>query len=753
MVNLRLTGNPTHIARDDRPSSGAGMPVQTEQFAAAAGLGIGTTVLGEISQIYEQDFYQIHLNAGDSVRISMEGSGDTPLLDPSLELLDSAGNIVGFSGDIDYPTNRNAEINFIAPETGIYIVDAYASGAEIGAYNLTTAAVANTPLNGIDWGTQLYSTTVYVYFGEDGDYVDGYYDFYYGDYYGVYSAEDFTSYEVAAFWQAFSLIESVTNLTFTEVSASYLADFELYVDTDELQTQDGGLLAYFNPPGEIDAGIGVFNGTAWDRNGYSGTSMELGGYDFATIVHELMHGLGLAHPHDDGGSSELFPGVYDDGYSYTTGNYDLNQGIYTGMTYNSGLWELPDGFTEDAWGDWANLGWGFEIGPMALDIALLQEKYGANMSTATGDDVYELPDYNEAGTGWISIWDAGGDDTISYSGTRDVQIDLRAATLQYEEGGGGYLSAAYDIAGGYTIANGVVIENATGGRGADDITGNDEDNIIRGEDGADTIDAGAGDDVIYGGYGADTIHMGDGNDVFNDNTQGTVNGFDIVYGGAGDDTFNGGWGDDTFYGNDGDDTIDGGNAFDFIDAGGGNDIVYGGTGKDTVYLSDGNDYFEDEFQFGWRAQDTVYGGVGNDTIVAYGGEDILDGGTGDDDIIGGAGNDQITGGAGNDRLRGSWHDDSLDGGTGDDTLTGGYHADTFYFGANGGHDTITDLLLSDNDMLLISNSIVSDAIDFIDNGGASVTADGVVLDFGSHGSITISNLTSLDDLDLMIGTY
>lgn len=729
------------------------MPVQTEEFAAAAGLGIGTTVLGEISQIYEQDFFQIQLTAGEAVRISMEGSGTAPLLDPALELLDSDGNVVSFSSDIDYPTNRNAEISFIAPETGIYIVDAYASGAEIGAYNLTIAATVNTPLNGIDWGTQLSDTNVTVYFGQNGEYVDGYYDYYYGEYVGVYSAETFTSYEIAAFWQAFSLIEAVTNLTFTEVSASYLADFELYVDTDELSTQDAGLLGYFNPPGEYDEGMGVFNGAAWDRTGTSGSSTEMGGYSFATIVHEVMHGLGLAHPHDDGGTSELFPGVYDDGYSYTTGNYDLNQGVYTGMTYNSGLWELPDGFTEDAWGDFYNYNWGFEIGPMALDIALLQDKYGANMSTATGDDVYELPDNNQAGTGWISIWDAGGNDTISYSGNRSVQIDLREATLLYEEGGGGYLSAAYDVAGGYTIANGVVIENAMGGNGADTLTGNDTGNLIRGGNGADTIDAGAGDDVVYGGNGADTIQMGDGDDVFHDNTQGTIYGYDTVYGGAGNDTFNGGWGDDTFYGNEGDDTIDGGNAFDFIDAGGGNDIVYGGTGKDTVYLSDGNDYFEDEFQFGWRAQDTVYGGIGNDTIVAYGGEDILDGGAGDDDIIGGAGNDQITGGAGNDTLRGSWHDDSLYGGAGDDILTGGYHADTFYFEANGGHDTITDLLISDNDMLLISTAVVSNSGNFLDNGGASVTAAGVVLDFGSHGSITITNLTSLDDLPSLLETF
>ena len=41
---------------------------------------------------------------------------------------------------------------------------------------------------------------------------------------------------------------------------------------------------------------------------------------------------------------------------------------------------------------------------------------------------------------------------------RQRPIDLRAATLQYEYGGGGWVSYAYGIHGGYTIANNVVIE-------------------------------------------------------------------------------------------------------------------------------------------------------------------------------------------------------------------------------------------------------------------------------------------------------
>lgn len=47
----------------------------------------------------------------------------------------------------------------------------------------------------------------------------------------------------------------------------------------------------------------------------------------------------------------------------------------------------------------------------------------------------------------------------------DVVIDLRAATLELE--GGGVISGARTVAGGFTNAHGVVAENAVTGVGAD----------------------------------------------------------------------------------------------------------------------------------------------------------------------------------------------------------------------------------------------------------------------------------------------
>jgi len=178
----------------------------------------------------------------------------------------------------------------------------------------------------------------------------------------------------------------------------------------------------------------------------------------------------------------------------------------------------------------------FAATPMAYDIAAIQYLYGANMTYNTGNNVYLLPDSNdphpfirgapnEVGevetiiyqpdtAFWSCIWDAGGIDEIRYDvidpdgsvriGERNAIIDLTAATLDYSETGYGVLSYAAFIGGGYTIANGVVIENATGGNGNDELTGNQVANVLTGR---------GGNDMLYGKAGADTIDGGDGVDT------------------------------------------------------------------------------------------------------------------------------------------------------------------------------------------------------------------------------------------------
>ena len=316
---------------------------------------------------------------------------------------------------------------------------------------------------------------------------------------------DSTDFILAA--EVLNIYEQVTNLEFTLVTG--IADTNIVLTTDSWVYMDGAL-GFADVPNTYYDTTGVFINA--EAAYYIGDGdFDQGSYNFVTLLHEMGHNMGLAHPHDGGLmiDASLFPGVVSPFDSY--GDNDQNQGIYTTMSYNSGyaLNESP------------SYNYGYEGTLMAYDVAALQHLYGVNTETRTDDDVYNLPTANGDGTFYSCIWDADGIDSISNEGASgDCYINLSYASLLYgDPNGGGALSFAYDaygnfIHGGYTIANGILIENAVGGDGHDEIVGNFLNNNLIGGSGNDSISPGSGADDIDGGSGSDTVYLSGNQDEY-----------------------------------------------------------------------------------------------------------------------------------------------------------------------------------------------------------------------------------------------
>jgi len=470
------------------------------------------------------------------------------------------------------------------------------------------------------------------------------------------------------------------------------------------------LLGSMSPPDYGDEGVAQFN-SADER--WTAQMLQQGGFSFVTLIHELGHGHGLAHPHDTGGGSSVMHGVQTNGVPGDdggAGDFDLNQGVNTMMSYNDGWEKSPYGQA-----DTVNEGYGWLGSLMAFDIAVIQDKYGVNEDWATGNDTYVLKDVNEwavyidaatgqpaqhdatnqattrdgyyvgQGTYYSSIWDAGGVDQITYSGARDTNIDLRPATLQYEYGGAGWMSYATGIYGGFTIANGATIENAISGAGNDTLIGNAVANFLDGGAGIDHFSGGAGNDSYVVDNLGDVVTelAGEGTDVVYARGDYTLTGgsyveilaaisqaattamtlignsFDqAIYGNAGANYLDGVGGIDSMTGFAGDDKYVVDDVIDVVNegVGGGTDIVYArgsytlSAGAEVEVLSAVSQSATTAMNLvGNGLAQTIYGNVGANYLDGAGGADVLIGLGGNDVYVVDGASDYVAEGAGGGR--------------------------------------------------------------------------------------------------------
>ncbi len=529
----------------------------------------GPSVVSTIDTIGDQDFFSVQLEAGHIYDIAQYlvtgGPSGVPLSDAYIEIYDAAGNLLTSAdgGGPNTPSGLDALLTFIPQVSGTYYINARAydqdgtngtTGDSVGDYELFVRDVTdqptyvpyydiNSPLHSIDWGTQVDGTsrnpdgeegprvtgneftgTAWNPYGIEGKNVITVYFAKAGD---IFVAEDpanpgltttmvakgLADWEMNAFLTALELYEHVADIDFVVVDNRAEADFKIitYMGTPGV---GASLLGRMSPPDTDNEGQAEFNAgdVRWTEEG-----LQPGGFYFPTLIHEFGHGLGMAHPHDNGGHSSIMRGAGGGtaGIGGGLGDFDLSQQVHTIMSYNDGWATSPYGQPRSGGITGTQVdhyGWVASLSP--LDIAVMQDKYGVNEEWATGDDSYTINDFNGPGNFYSSIWDAGGTDEIVYNGAADALIDLRAATLQYEEGGGGRVSYAHGLHGGFTIANGVTIENARSGAGNDFLNGNEASNRLDSGAGNDLLNGDGGNDLLIGGSGADTLTGGAGADRF-----------------------------------------------------------------------------------------------------------------------------------------------------------------------------------------------------------------------------------------------
>lgn len=268
--------------------------------------------------------------------------------------------------------------------------------------------------------------------------------------------QPFTDEQKAAAVKALAYISTVVDIRFVETKDA--TALNTIVFGNSAQPPDRSANAHYPSDEPIGSDLML-------AIGKEGATIKDGERGALLLMHELGHSLGLKHS---------YPGA-EIGPFFTTAEASTQWSLM-----NGGYFERPEDY---------------HLGLAPIDIAALQYLYGPSKQGA-GDSVLKL---DTAGPNFL--WDGGGTDTVDGSGL------TQALTLSLEQGSWGYVGQKAPLItapGQITVNIGSVLENAIGGSGNDDLSGNAL---------ANRLDGGAGDDRLTGGAGNDTLVGGDGIDT------------------------------------------------------------------------------------------------------------------------------------------------------------------------------------------------------------------------------------------------
>jgi serralysin len=189
---------------------------------------------------------------------------------------------------------------------------------------------------------------------------------------------------------------------------------------------------------------------------------------------------------------------------------------------------------------YVNETWGFAQSLMMYDVAAIQELYGANYATNSGNTKYTWTPTGQSYVNgvlqsapggnriFLTIWDGGGNDTYDFTqyttglrvnlnpGAWTITSQAQRAKLSWD----GSKLAAGNIANALLYHGDLhsLIENALGGSGNDLMYGNSVANRLQGNAGNDSMNGRGGNDILIGGSGNDALYGSSGADALYGNS-------------------------------------------------------------------------------------------------------------------------------------------------------------------------------------------------------------------------------------------
>lgn len=677
-----------------------------DSISTAYQIDVGQYFVGTAVNL-DRDTVAVNLVAGQSYTITLDGFGTSPMRDPYLEVLNSAGTVVASNDDSGQAFNSH--LVFEATTTGTYYLRASvfsATAIDGSGYRLLIADGAQQPIN--------------IRFDESGT------------------------------QEAFTVNEVVTNpLTGRSISISNVRISSDW-DTSPQSLNSYWFQTYIH---EIGHALGLghagnYNTTAaWDvDNLYGNDSWQASVMSYFTQIDNPLIDASYAElvtvmPADIVAIQNLYGAattnsgntIYGVG-SNASGYFGellrraavgdvSNPLIYNGAPIALTVYDSDGIDTIDASGYSGNQrvslvdNTASDIGGLIGNALIARGVIIENATTGAGNDTLignAVANSLSGRNGNDTLDGGGGNDTLFGGAGADRLIGGDGIDLAaYWDSVTGIVADLAAPAGNTGIAAGdtyLGIENLAGTNANDVLSGDTAANYflafngadqLSGRDGADTLDGGAGNDTLFGGAGADRLIGGDGVDLaaYWDSVTGlvadlsnaaantglaagdTYSGVENLAGTNANDTLGGDAQANYILGFNGTDQLFGRNGADTLDGGAGNDTFFGGEGADRLIGGDGIDlaaywdsvvgiiadlrapsqntgsaagdtYIGIENLAGTNSNDTLGGDDLANYILAFNGADQLFGRAGADTLDGGAGNDTFFGGDGADRLIG-----------------------------------------------------------------------------------------------------